>query len=81
MLIAENDLPTAVKVLEESIKNQNNAIFVEKSIFLLAQCYQFGIKDLQKAATTYQKLLESFPNSLYFDRAREALQGLSTKNG
>ncbi len=81
MLIAENDLPTAVKVLEESIENQKNAIFIEKSTFLLAQCYQFGIKDFQKAAQIYQKLLETFPNSLYFDRAREALQSLSTKNG
>ena len=81
MLIAENDFPTAVKVLENGIENQKSAIFVEKSIFLLAQCYQFGIKDLQKAAATYQKILETFPNSLYFDRAREALKGLSTNNG
>ncbi|MHB8929689.1 MAG: tetratricopeptide repeat protein [Melioribacteraceae bacterium] len=48
---------------------------------MLAQCYQYGTKDLQKAAQVYQKLLETFPNSLYFDRAREALQSLSTKNG
>ena len=81
MLIAENDLPTAIKVLEERIENQKNAIFIEKSIFLLAQCYQYGIKDFQKAVITYQKLLETFPNSLYFDRAREAIQVLSTKNG
>ena len=81
MLVAENDLPTAVKVLEEIIENQKNTIFIEKSIFLLAQCYQYGIKDFQKASLIYQKLLETFPNSLYFDRAREALQSLPTKNG
>lgn len=81
MLIAENDFLEAIKVLEEAIESPNNSIFVEKSIFLLARCYQYGIKDLQKAAKTYQKLLETFPNSLYFDHAREALQGLSTKNG
>lgn len=81
MLIAENDLPTAVKILEELSENQKNAIFVEKSTFLLTQCFQYGIKDFPKAIQTYQKLLENFPNSLYFDRARQALQGLQTKNG
>jgi predicted Zn-dependent protease len=81
MLIAENDLQSAVKILEEVSENQKNAIFIDKSTFLLAQCYQYGTKDLQKAAQVYQKLLETFPNSLYFDRAREALQSLSTKNG
>lgn len=81
MLIAEGDLSEAVKVLEERIENEKNAIFIEKSIFLLAQCYQYGIQDLQKAIKTYQKLLEIFPNSLYFDRAREALQSLSKKGG
>ena len=81
MLLAENDLPTAVKILEELGKTENNSIFTEKATFLLAKCYQYGIKDLQKAAQIYQKLLETFPNSLYFDRAREALQSLSSKNG
>ena len=81
MLIAENDFSPAIKVLGEGLENQKTAVFAEKSTFLLAQCYQFGIKDLERAASTYQKLLETFPNSLYFDRAREALQGLPTKNG
>ncbi|MCX6169252.1 MAG: tetratricopeptide repeat protein [Ignavibacteriales bacterium] len=81
MLIAQNDLLNAIKVLEEASENQKSAIFVDKSTFLLAQCYQYGTKDLLKAAQVYQKLLETFPNSLYFDRAREALKGLSNKNG
>jgi tetratricopeptide (TPR) repeat protein len=81
MLIAQNELPSAIKVLEEIMENQKNAIFIEKSTFLLAQCYQYGIKNLQKAAQIYQKLLETFPNSLYFDRAREALQSIPTNNG
>lgn len=81
VLIAQNELPTAIKVLEDIMENQKNAIFIEKSTFLLAQCYQYGIKNLQKAAQIYQKLLETFPNSLYFDRAREALQSIPTNNG
>jgi outer membrane protein assembly factor BamD (BamD/ComL family) len=81
MLLAENDLQTAINNLEEMTKTGNNSILDEKATFLLALCYQYGIKDLQKAAEIYQKLLETFPNSLYFDRARKALQSFSSKNG
>ncbi len=81
MLLTENDIQTAINNLEEITKTENNSIFAEKATFLLAQCYQYGIKDLQKAAQIYQKLLEIFPNSLYFDRAREALNSIPTKNG
>ncbi|MCX6174869.1 MAG: tetratricopeptide repeat protein [Ignavibacteriales bacterium] len=81
MLLAENDLLSAIKIFEEITKDGNNSIFGEKATFLLAQCYQYGTKDLQKATQIYQKLLETFPNSLYFDRAREALNSLPTKNG
>lgn len=81
MLLAENDLQTAINILEDIAKTGNNSIFGEKATFLLAQCYQYGTKNLQKATQIYQKLLETFPNSLYFDRAREALNSIPTKNG
>ncbi|MFA7227811.1 MAG: tetratricopeptide repeat protein [Melioribacteraceae bacterium] len=81
MLIAENELTGAIEVLEDLLKTHESSIFADKSTFLLAECYQFGTKDPLKAAQTYQKLLETFPNSLYFDRAREALLNLPTKNG
>lgn len=81
MLLTENDLQTAINNLEDITKIENNSIFAEKATFLLAQCYQYGTKDLQKATLIYQKLLETFPNSLYFDRAREALNSIPTKNG
>ncbi len=81
MLIAENDLAQAINVLEEFTDSKKDAIFADKCVFLLAECYQYGTKDLLKAVKTYQKLLETFPNSLYFDRAREALQLLPTNNG
>ncbi len=81
MLLTENDLRAAINNLEDITKTENNSIFAEKATFLLAQCYQYGTKNLQKAAQIYQKLLETFPNSLYFDRAREALNSIPTKNG
>ena len=81
MLIAENDFPTAIKILEVLSDSTKNAIFADKALFLLAQTYRYGIKNVQKAVENYQKLLEKFPNSLYFDRARESLNLLQTNNG
>ena len=81
MLIANDNLPTAIKILEVLSDNSKNVIFADKSLFLLAQTYQYGIKDMQKARQNYEKLLEKFPNSLYFDRARDSLKVLQINNG
>lgn len=81
MLIADDDLPTAIKILEILSEDTKSTIFADKSFFLLAQTFQYGIKDVQKAVQNYEKLLERFPNSLYFDRARESLKELQTNNG
>jgi len=66
----------AVQILEEILENSKMTIFNDKSTFLLAKTYQFGLKDKQKAAENYQILLEKFPNSLYFDSARDYLNQL-----
>ena len=81
MLIANDDLPTAIKILDVLSDSSKNAIFADKSLFLLAETYQYGIKDMQKARQNYEKLLEKFPNSLYFDRARDSLKVLQINNG
>ncbi len=81
MLLANDELPEAIKVLEILYDDTKTAILADKAIFILAQTYQFGIKNYQKASEIYQKLLEKFPNSLYFDRARDYLKDLKTKNG
>jgi tetratricopeptide (TPR) repeat protein len=81
MLIADDDLPTAIKILEVLSENTKYEIFADKSLFLLAQTYRYGIKDVYKAIQNYEKLLEKFPDSLYFDRARDSLKELQTNNG
>lgn len=81
IFIAENDFFSAVQVLEKLSVDEKAAIFAEKAIFILARTYFYGMHDPVRAAQTYQKLLENFPNSIYFDRAREELNGIQTKNG
>jgi tetratricopeptide (TPR) repeat protein len=81
LFVAENNYSEAVKILEDLSENKKSSLFVEKSTFLLAECFQYGINNFEKAVKIYQNLLETFPNSLYFDRAREALNSIQTKNG
>jgi tetratricopeptide (TPR) repeat protein len=81
IFIFENNFSNAIELLQNLSDDTKSSIFVEKSTFLLAQCFQYGITDLQKARQTYEKILEKFPNSLYFDRARDEINTIQTNNG
>lgn len=81
ILILEENFFEAAKILEELSNESNVAIFADKSTLLLGKTYQFGLNDPQRGAAIYEKLLEKFPNSLYFDTAREYLNSISIKNG
>jgi tetratricopeptide (TPR) repeat protein len=81
IFISDNDFLKAIEILQKLSEDQNSSLFVEKSTFLLAKCFMYGIVDLQKATHTYEKILEKFPNSLYFDHARDELNSIQTNNG
>ncbi|NMB81112.1 MAG: tetratricopeptide repeat protein [Ignavibacteria bacterium] len=81
IFLMTDDFFSAVQILEKLSNNEKVAIFADKSTFLLGLTYQFGLGDLTKASSNYQKLLEKFPNSLYFDKAREYLNAISNKSG
>lgn len=81
IFLSKEDFSSAVNLLESITKDENIAIFVDKSTFLLGLTYLNGLKDVSKAKETFQKILEKFPNSIYFDRARDELNSISTKNG
>jgi tetratricopeptide (TPR) repeat protein len=79
IFICTNEYQEAINLLIDITINQKNAVFIEKAAFLLAKIYHYGLGDLVRASEIYQKILENFPNSLYFDRARDALNGISLK--
>ncbi len=81
IFISENNFFSAISLLEELITNEKSVIFKEKAYFLLANTHLYGTGDPAKATKTYKKLLENFPNSIYFDRVRDELNRLQTKNG
>lgn len=76
IFISESNYFSAVPLLEKLSKSENNAIFAEKATFLLGNTLLYGMRDPIKASQTYQKILENFPNSIYFDRARDEINRL-----
>lgn len=81
IFIAENDYSSAIQLLEKVLENEKTAITADKSTFLLANTYLYGTEDIEKAVLQLEKILEIYPNSIYFDYAREKLNGLKNNNG
>ena len=79
ILIARNNYPVAIEVLKELSGREEFNIFADRSFYLLAQVYEFGIVDVGSALSTYEKFLELFPNSLYLAKSQENLKRLKNK--
>ncbi|VAX16482.1 hypothetical protein MNBD_IGNAVI01-2054 [hydrothermal vent metagenome] len=78
ILIVEDDYPVAIEILKELSEKEKLNIFTDKSLFLLAQVYEYGISDKKSALSIYENILEHYPNSLYLDKARESIKRLQT---
>ena len=78
ILIAQSNYPVAIEILKELSEKKKLNIFADKSLFLLAQVYEFGIIDKKTAKLIYEGILEDFPNSLYLDKTRESIKRLKT---
>jgi tetratricopeptide (TPR) repeat protein len=73
MELALNNYDKSVKMLEKISNEGQGNIYADKALYLMAQTYQFGLKNVEKAAEAYENLLEKFPNSLYLDDARDQI--------
>lgn len=69
----------ALDQIEVLLKRDEKNIFADKANLLAAKIFQFGLKNPAKATEEYQNLLLRFPESLYLDEAREAINQLRNK--
>ncbi len=69
----------ALDQIEVLLKRDEKNIFADKANLLAAKIYQFGLKNPAKATEEYENLLLRFPESLYLDEAREAINQLRNK--
>lgn len=79
MLIAEDKYNESIPVLRSIVEDQKSSLFSDKSLFMLANVYNYGLNDRKSALAEYQNLLEKYPNSLYFDKAREMINTLNAQ--
>ena len=75
-----NKFTDAVAAYEKLINDFPESINLDKSQIKIAQVYQFGLKDNNKATAAYQKLLEKFPRSVYVNEARRKIRELRGEN-
>ena len=76
ILVAEDQYSDALTVLNEIIENRLE-FNADKSLFLCGKIFQFGLGDNEKALSCYRIILESYPNSLYFDKSRQLIKILN----
>ena len=79
MLVAADDFPNAITLLQVISEEGEQNIYADKALYLQAKVYQFGLKDQLKAVESYEKLLAKFPSSLYLDEARVEILKLKEK--
>lgn len=72
-LVALNNFPEAITVLDTLINSKKPSILKDKAVYLLANIYYYGVHNINEALHTYEKLLEKFPNSLYLNRSRQMI--------
>jgi tetratricopeptide (TPR) repeat protein len=55
---------------------RTTSIVLDRAQFQLAETYQQGVHDAQKAIAAYEQLLADFPSSIYADQARKRIRQL-----
>lgn len=77
--ISLNDYQAALLQINALFSNDEKNIFADKAKLLAAKIYQYGLHNPDKAIEEYQNLLLEFPESLFLDEAREAINKLRNK--
>src|ERR1035437_2287 len=79
MDIALDNYDSSMKLLQEVADEKEKNIYSDKALYLQGNIYEFAKKDSPKAIEIYESLLAKFPNSIYLDEAREAINKLKNK--
>ncbi|MBU0558248.1 MAG: tetratricopeptide repeat protein [Bacteroidetes bacterium] len=79
-LLALNRIDEAIIVLKEISVAETFNIYADKSLYLQAQCYYFGLNNKHDAIKAHERLLEKFPNSLYFEKSRQQINNFKSKS-
>lgn len=78
--IRQKDYIGAEDLLKQVIQRYSYDILADDAAFLLAELYEYHLKDIPRAMEYYQKLLKEYPGSLYVVEARKRFRALRGDN-
>ncbi|MCO6474527.1 MAG: tetratricopeptide repeat protein [Melioribacteraceae bacterium] len=73
LFVAIDEYNRADEILSQIFDIEKSIVFSDQALYLRGNIAYYGLKDNETALTHYNKLLESFPNSLYFAECREKI--------
>lgn len=71
-----NDIENAVKALKALIDQQEQGVWADDALFLLADLYENKLKKEEEAKGLYQRLINEHPGSMYTIEARKRFRKL-----
>lgn len=81
LLIALNNYEQSRIFLEESGNCDKANIYQDRFLYLLGIIYYYGLNEQDKALKPLTKILDEFPNSIYFNKARKIVGEISLGAG
>ncbi len=75
--IRRKDYQAAVLLLEEIIRDYSYEMLTDNALYMVAETYQYNLKELEKASEAYKKILFDFPGSIYVPEARSRYRELT----
>lgn len=70
--------PEAIKIMEE-ISSLDNSNYADNAYFSLGNIYYYGMNDFRSAKSCFEKLLASFPESIFADKSRNMIKTINNK--
>ena len=71
----QNDFEEAISIAN---KIDKESAYIESSLLLKAEIYDYILNDKSKAVEIYLYLLETFPESIHYDKIRQRLRSLAS---
>ncbi len=77
--LALNNYEEAGIFLEKKSNCDENNIYKDRFLYLLGSNYYYGLKNEKKALSSLMKILDNFPNSIYFNKARKIISEINVE--
>ena len=76
---ARGNYTRAIGYFEDLLKQQPESVYNARAQKRIAEVYESGLGDLQKASAAYERILVEYPNSFYVEEVRQKLRALQTR--